>query len=114
MGNPLTRAGNFDRRVTILRRNVTTNAHNEEIEGVPTEVGRWASVRPAPGTERFQSAEMAAEAPMRFVFRWEANLLTVKDSIRHDDGNIYAIAAIAEIGLREGIEVLATARADVQ
>lgn len=111
MGNSLTRAGNFNRAVTILKRNVTTNDNNEEVEGEPTEVETLASVKPAPGTERFQSAEMAAQAPMRFVFRYRDDLMTVEDSILFD-GRIYTVSSVTEIGIREGIEVLATARAE--
>lgn len=112
MGNPLLAAGKLDRRVTILRPTYTTDASNERIAGEPDETERFASVRPAPGTERFRSAETAAEAPMRFVFRYEPDLVRVTDSIRHDDGRTYAVASVTEIGRREGLEVLATARGE--
>lgn len=111
MGNPLTRAGKFNRPIAILRRVVTVNAHNEEIEGEPTRVETLASVMPAPGTERFQSVEMAASSPMRFVLRYRPDPPTVKDSIEFD-GRTYAIASVTEIGTREGWEVLAEARAE--
>lgn len=115
MGNLLTRAGNFTRPVTILRRTVTTNAHNEEVEGAPAQTATLASLKPAPGTERFASAEMAAQAQMRFVIRYRPDPPTVKDSIRDDaDPNlkIYSISSVTEIGNREGWEILATAKAD--
>jgi head-tail adaptor len=110
--NPLVAAGKLDRRVTIVRPNYTRDAAGEQVAGPPTETVRWASVRPAPGTERFQNAETAAEAPMRFVFRWEDDLVRVTDSILHDDGRTYAVASVTEIGRREGWEVLATARGE--
>lgn len=113
MVHKLVQSPRFNRRVTVLKRGTPmTNTHNEEVEGTPTKVETWAAVTPAPGTERFASAEMAALAPMRFVFRWRDNLLTVKDSIRFD-GHDYAVSSVTEIGTREGIEVLATARAEV-
>jgi head-tail adaptor len=106
MSNPLVLAGRLDRRVAILRDGTPTrNSRNEEI---PV---RWASVKPAPGTERFASAENAATAPMRFVFRWAADLVRVTDRLRHD-GRDYDIKSVTEIGRREGWEVLATARAE--
>jgi head-tail adaptor len=110
--NRLVAAGKRDRPVTILRRTFTTDAHNEEIEGMPTSKTRFASVKPSPGTERFQSAETAASAPMRFVFAYEPDLVRVTDSIEHDDGRTYAVASVTEIGRREGWEVLATARGE--
>lgn len=112
MGHPLMAAGKRDRRVTIVRPTYSRNAINEPIAGAPVEKVRWASVRPAPGTERFQSAETAAAAPMRFVFLWEADLVRVTDSIEHDDGRTYAVSSVTEIGRREGWEVLATARGE--
>lgn len=112
MGNSLTRAGNFTRPVTILKRNVTgTNSHNEQTVGPPTEIETLASVKPAPGTERFQSAEKAAEAPMRFVLRWRPGLLGVIDAIRFD-GRVFEASSVLEIGTREGIEVIGVARAE--
>lgn len=111
MGNPLTRAGNFTRPIKILRRQVSANDYNEEVPGPPVEVGTLASVRPAPGVERFQSAERAAQAPMRFIIRYRPDPPTVEDSIELD-GRAYAIASVTEIGTREGWEILATARAE--
>lgn len=112
MGSTLLAAGKLDRRVAILRPTFTTNAHNEKVPGEPERVERWASVKPAPGTERFRSAETAAEAPMRFVFRHEPELLDVTYAIEHDDGRIYSIWSVTEIGRHEGWEVLATARGE--
>ena len=113
MGNRLTRAGQFTRPVTILRRTFTTNAHNEQVDGVPTEIPTLAAVSPAPGIERFGSAERAAEAPMRFIFRYRPGLLTVEDGLRFD-GRVFAVSSVTEIGIREGLEVLAVTRADTE
>lgn len=113
MGNALLQAGKLDRKVTINRPTWTRDEGNERVPGEPDTTTRWASVRPAPGTERFQDAETAAAAPMRFVFRWEDDLVRVTDSITHD-GRDYAVASVTEIGRREGIEVLATARGETE
>jgi head-tail adaptor len=111
-GNRLVMAGRLNRRVTILRRTVATNSLNEEIEGLPAKTETFAGVMPAPGTERFASAEMAAQAPMRFILRFRPDPPTVKDAIRFD-GHDYAISSVTEIGTREGWEILAVARADL-
>jgi head-tail adaptor len=111
--NKLLKSGDFNRAVTILRRNVTKNAHNEEVEGDPTEVETRARVTPAPGTERFASAENAAQAPMRFVIRWRPDPPSVEDSLEMD-GRPYAISSVTEIGLHEGWEILAVARAETE
>lgn len=113
MGNPLLAAGRLNRRVTIVRPAFTTNAHNERVESdEPERTTVSASMAPGPGTERFQNAEVAASAPMRFVMRWHADLVRAGDRIEGDDGRTYEILWWAEIGLREGIEVLGQARAE--
>ena len=109
--NRLVAAGKLDRRVRIDRATATRDAHNEETLTWAEHATRWASVKPAPGTERFRSAETAAEAPMRFVFRWEAGLVGVEDLLVHD-GRTYEISSVTEIGRRDGWEVLADARAE--
>jgi head-tail adaptor len=112
MGNTLVAAGRLDRRVTILRGGVpTVDDYNEPVAGADAETETFASVRPVPGTERFRNAENAADAPMRFVFRWRADLVRVTDRLRFE-GRIFAVASVTEIGRREGIEVLATARGE--
>lgn len=112
MSNPLVAAGKRDRWVTILRSTSAANEHNEQIPGVPTRTSLFASIKPGPGTERFQSAEAAATAPMRFVFAYRPDLVRVTDHIEADDGRTYDVIWWAEIGRREGIEALATARSE--
>jgi SPP1 family predicted phage head-tail adaptor len=110
--NSLLQAGKLDRRVTIERFTAATDTHGEEVQTWTAHATRWASVRPAPGTERFQNAETAAEAPMRFVFRFEDDLVRVTDRLLHEDERTYYVASVTEIGRREGWEVLATARGE--
>lgn len=112
MGNPLLLKGQLNRRVTIERATVSRDSHNQAVSTWSTHATRYASARPAPGTERFQNAETAADAPMRFVFMYEPGLVTVEDRLLHEDGRRYDIASVTEIGLREGWEVLATARGE--
>lgn len=111
MGNSLTRAGNFTRPVTILEPAHGTNIHNEEVVTWVPGITTLASVKPAPGTERFQSSELAATAQTRFVFRYRPGVLSVEKMLRFD-GRDYAISSVTEIGIRGGIEVLAAARAE--
>lgn len=113
MGNRLLAAGNLDRRVTIERATMARDSAGQKRPNWAPHLTRFASARPAPGTERFANAENAASAPMRFVFRWEDGLVTVEDRLLHDDGRRYDIQSVSEIGRHEGWEVLATASADV-
>lgn len=107
----LSRAGALDRRVTIIRPGpATTDQWGEAIAGTPARTTRWASVKPAPGTERFQSGEAAASATWRFIFRWSNDLVRVTDTLETDDGRTWDVKSADPIGLREGWDVLATAR----
>lgn len=107
----LVQSARLDRRVTILRPTYTTDEHNEQVAGEPVRTERWAAVLSSPGTERFQSAETAAAAPMHFIFHWEDGLVRVTDSIEHD-GRTYGVTSIEEIGRRRRLRVLATARGE--
>jgi SPP1 family predicted phage head-tail adaptor len=109
MGKALLAAGALDRRVTIVRATVaSTNDYGEPVPGDPIETTKWASARPAPGTERYQNAQNAAEIVMRFVFRFEAELVPLTATLRLDGVN-YDVKSVIEIGRREGLEVLAVA-----
>lgn len=110
MVHTLAEAGKRDRWVTIERATYTKNARNESIPTWDVHKRRWASAKPAPGTERFQNAETAASAPMRFVFLWEEDLVEVEDRVLHDDGRRYSVVSVIDIGRREGLEVLGVAR----
>jgi head-tail adaptor len=112
MGNPLLARGRLNRRATIVRPTTTTNTHNEPVESGTTRTTTWCSLAPGPGTERFQNAELAATAPMRFVFAWRSDLVRDGDRIEADDGRTYEVVWWAEIGVREGLEVLGIARSE--
>jgi hypothetical protein len=45
------------------------------------------------------------------VFRYRLGVLSVEKMLRFE-GRDYAISSVTEIGIREGIEVLATARTE--
>src|SRR5690242_15943710 len=111
MGNPLTRAGKRYRPIKILRRNVTTNVHNEEVPGAPTEVPTLASVLFVRASERLSSDETVAETEKRFILGPRPDPPTVKDAIEFD-GRTYAILNVEEIGTREGWDIRGVARAE--
>lgn len=106
--------GKFDRLVTIVTPpspdDATMDDWNEATgEPEPTRVQVWAAIKTAPGTERFQSAENMALAPMRFFFRWRSGLVRPTSSIEYD-GKVWDVKSIEEVGRRELIQVGATAR----
>jgi len=103
--------GNFDRKVVIVTPvdPTTTDEWNEATGPEPTRVEAWAAIRTAPGTERFQSSENLALAPLRFFFRWRAGLVKPTSSIEYD-GLVYDVKSVEEINRRQLLQVAAIAR----
>lgn len=107
------RAGNLDRRVTILRVSASTPDGHGGVTLTWAEVATvWAEVRPQNGTERWRSenAEVAAVATHRFRIRW-GQAVTVLDRLRFG-GRDWEIIRVDEIGRREGQLIQAMARAE--
>ncbi|HEY8593307.1 MAG TPA: head-tail adaptor protein [Sphingomicrobium sp.] len=103
--------GALDRRVTIVRDGAPTeDSWGQSVPGAASEVTRWAAVKPAPGTERFQNAENAASAPMHFFFRWSAGLVEPTDRLRFDGHDFEVVTPPEEIGRREFLRVQAVAK----
>ncbi|OGR95736.1 MAG: hypothetical protein A2V88_15960 [Elusimicrobia bacterium RBG_16_66_12] len=114
------RAGNLDRRIRFER---ATEAQDPD-SGAP--ILTWdppaasydcaAEVRPLRGQEYFAAQQFAAKADTLFRIRWPRGFETLPEpdeSVRlMYDGRIYNIQHVAEIGRREGLEILATARAE--
>lgn len=104
--------GDFDRLVSIVAdESTTTDTWGQKIPTEADPIQVWAAVKPAPGTERFQSAEAAAQAPSRFFMKWRADLVKPQYRILHD-GKTWDIKSIVEVGRRDLLEVLAIARVD--
>jgi SPP1 family predicted phage head-tail adaptor len=107
-------AGHLDRRIEIQRATTTTNAFNEPVPTWGTVATVWARKRDVSDKERQQAGETAAEITTRFQVRFSATLaaLNPKDRLVCE-ARIYDIWGVKEIGRREGLEISATARADL-
>ncbi len=100
--------GRMDRRVKILRRALTRNEHGEQVETFTETAEVWAERRDVTGREFFAGATTTAENSARFMLRWRSDLLAT-DRLSCDDKE-YDIVQIAELGRRDGLEVIAVAR----
>lgn len=103
--------GKFDRLVSIWTPlDAERDSWNEPAQPRPgTVVEAWAAIKTAPGSERFQSAENLALAPMRFFFRWRKDLVKPTSLIYFDD-KVFDVKSIEEVGRRELLQVGAIAR----
>jgi len=75
----------------------------------------WAEKRDLRGTELFQAQQVAAKVTTTFRIRWRAGVNPGRNLrlIDESDGNrVYDITAAPELGRREGLELMAWARAE--
>jgi SPP1 family predicted phage head-tail adaptor len=106
------RAGTLDRRIIIQ----TCVATTKDASGGTTETWSdfgtfWAEKRDLTGREFLAAGQLNAEVTTRFRMQWRTGI-DVKQRILLD-GFTYQIVNVAEIGRRDGLEILARARSDV-
>jgi SPP1 family predicted phage head-tail adaptor len=122
------RSGKLDQKVTIQQKSVTLADDGSAIETwSDLAANRWAAVLPLGGDERFAIPEIGAQQQVEFQVRYSANVagLTPQDRIVYPvpadtspptpipDASIYDVAAIHEIGRRDGLRIIAIRRTDV-
>ncbi len=118
------RAGRLDRRIDIQRGTPTASASGEPQFAWINIVSRLpASIAPVQGSERLETPQITASEQVEFRIRYsmEVSDLSPKDRIIYPAVNgsedipnrsIYDVAAVNEIGRREGLRIIALRRAD--
>lgn len=111
------RAGNLDRRIQIEQAVETQDPASGEVTQ-EWELHRevWAEVKPLQGNEFYSAQQWAAKVDTLFRIRYPLGL----DPLPNPDesmrivykSKVYNIQHVAEIGRREGLEILAQARAE--
>jgi SPP1 family predicted phage head-tail adaptor len=100
--------GTLDRRITLMHRVLTSNRFGEQVVGYETYDQVWAQKLDVTGREFFSAQRTLAEGTTRFRIRHRNDLLAT-DLITYG-GREYDIIQIAELGRKDGIEILATVR----
>lgn len=98
------KAGALDRRITIQNRVETQNSFGEAEITYEDMTSVWAEVRPLTGREYFSAAQYVPEAKLKIRIRYRAGI-TEKQRIIYQ-GETYDIGYIAELGRREGLELI--------
>ena len=102
------RAGSLDRRLTILRRTLARNAYGEQVEEFETLDTVWAAKLDTTGRELFTAKGTIGENSTRFRIRYRSDLY-LTDRLSYN-GTEYDITQIAELGRKDGLELVAVAK----
>lgn len=109
-------AGKLDRRVGIYRAGPDSDDGYTSLPGEMVLLAtRWCHVMPQSGREVIEASGKDGERLTRFRFRYDSvtSTLLETDELDHD-GTRYAITGpLAEIGRREGVEVIAASKGAV-
>lgn len=102
------RSGDMDRKIIIQSRTLSKNASGEAEETWATFATVWAQKLDFAGKEYFAAKQVNSEVSTKFKIRWLSGLkMEMRISF---DSIIYDIQSIAELGRREGIEIMAEAK----
>jgi SPP1 family predicted phage head-tail adaptor len=102
------RPGNMDRRITIKSKISTQNSYGEPIDTWIDIATVWAERRELRGDERWEAQRVNPTVECKYYI-WHREGLTVKNRIV-DGGRDFDILAVLEIGRREGLELIVSAR----
>ncbi len=111
-------SGEFDRMIRIERDAPASHDGYQNVPGAPFVLAeRWAHYLPGAGRERFADAENAATAPAIFTIFWSPEVEDVSpvDRVRFpakNDGRLYDIQRVEEVGRQDKIRIFAVARAE--
>lgn len=107
----MTRIGQLDRRLTLLKHETTENEIGEEVAGFVPGATVWAHRRQESARERIRNGRVQAEAAVVFTIRHGAfapDVVTEKDRVRcgGDDYHIHGLSEIPEGGRKEYLQIL--------
>lgn len=105
------RAGRLDRRLILQRKTLIENDFGEPTATWTTIATVWAEKREVRGAERYAASQSVAQIDIKYRIRYRRGL-TPLDAFVDEDGRVFDIAAVLEIGRREGLEIHGTARAE--
>lgn len=112
---PTFRAGNLDRRIGILVRERARDASTGELVETWNLLGEvWAEKLTERGLQRYVAERLVNEVETGWQMRWDPGLLDLTpDGHRVTENSFeFTIISQAEIGRRQGIVILAKARAE--
>lgn len=107
--------GQMDRRITLQRATLATNAYGERVETWGTLATVWAQIqyKEGSGKEAVQSDQVFSSQPVHFIIRYSTDVSSIRPSDRVSyKGDTYQIEGIQEIGRAEGLRIVTTLRGE--
>jgi len=104
--------GRLNRLFTFERKDVTVNATGNEEETYVALYTGWASIQPFRGKETTEGNEVVASNFWIIKTRYDSRLKPKDRAVW--DGNNYDIVSVAELGYREGLEIMAKYKDNAQ
>lgn len=98
-------AGKLDRRITIEAPQTTRDEYGQALVQFVPLATCWAEKRDLTGRELLAAKQVVASAQTKFRIRYRTDFDTTARIVYGD--RVYDIEHIAEIGRREGLEILA-------
>jgi SPP1 family predicted phage head-tail adaptor len=107
-------SGAMDRRIRIDQAQEVRSESGEIVQTWLPLITTWAERNPLQGSELFQAQQIAAKVDTRYRVRYRSDVTPGSDLrvVDLSDQREYDITAVLEIGRREGLELLASARAE--
>ena len=105
MSSSSTPIGERDRRITILKKETTTNAFNEAVVSWSDLITVWAKVSEAQGTEGYESDQLTERRLTVFDITYRCSV-TVEHRIKYND-RYYDIVSIVEPDRRRTLKLKA-------
>jgi SPP1 family predicted phage head-tail adaptor len=107
-------SGAMDRRIRIDQAQEVRSESGEIVQTWLPLITTWAERKPLQGSELFQAQQIAAKVDTRYRVRYRSDVTPGSDLrvVDLSDQREYDITAVLEIGRREGLELLASARAE--
>ena len=94
----------MDRQISIIRRDQSQNEYGEIIYTDVLVTSVWANVTPIGGRKTYMASQLVPEAKFKILIRYRADVnpsyKIIFESVEYD------IAYVAEIGRKEGLEIL--------
>lgn len=100
---PVPRAGEMNRRLTLLKRSMRAN-QGEQVEQFDEIETVWAQLIPWTARDWYGADQPHNERTIIFVIRYRTDL-DAKDRVRYE-GHDFNLVNIAELGLRQALELI--------